>query len=74
MLVGHSHYFREMVRHFRSEGCVAADAAGAPIDPKDLDAKKLSNAGIARCVLDWGACEAKPLCDFRLLFETQLVA
>lgn len=106
MLVGHSHYFREMVRlrpraapsdakfdviaidlswvpafalrrqvrHFCAEGCVALDAVGTPIAASDLAAKKLSNAGLARCELDWAASEDKPICELRLLFGTELVS
>ena len=73
VLVGHSHYFREMVRHFRSEACVALDASGGTIDPAHLDARKLSNAGIARCDFDWDGDEAKPLRQLRLLLGTELV-
>jgi len=73
VLVGHSHYFREMLRHFRSPNCKASDATGAPIDGGDLDAKKLSNAGIARCEFDWGANEAKPVTEVQLLFNSELV-
>jgi len=74
VLVGHSHYFREMVRHFCAEGCVALDAVGTPIAASDLAAKKLSNAGLARCELDWAASEDKPICELRLLFGTELVS
>ena len=73
VLVGHSHYFREMLRHFRSDECVALDASGFPIEPKDLDTKKLSNAGIARVELDFEASEVTPVREFQLLFQTELI-
>ena len=73
VLVGHSHYFRELLRHFRSDQCVALDASGFPIESKDLDAKKLSNAGIARVELDFEASEVTPVREFQLLFQTELI-
>ena len=72
VLVGHSHYFREVLRRCRSPaGCTLTDAAGITIDPADADAKKLSNAGIAR--LDFDFTSEKPITSVRLLFNTQLV-
>jgi hypothetical protein len=52
---------------------VALDASGFPIEPKDLDAKKLSNAGIARVELDFEASEVTPVREFQLLFQTELI-
>jgi len=73
VLVGHSHYFRELLRHFRAKECRAVDATGVAIDAKDLESKKLTNAGIARCELDWDADAEKPVAEVALLFHTDLI-
>ena len=74
ILVGHSHYFRELFRHFAAPGCTLTDGAGAALPTDDMGSKKLSNAGVARCVCDFGADGgAKPIVEVQLLFETQLV-
>ena len=49
MLVGHSHYFREALKHFRAASCTLAAADGASMDSAQLDHKKLSNAGVIKC-------------------------
>ena len=48
-------------------------STGFPIEPKDLDTKKLSNAGIARVELDFEASEVTPVREFQLLFQTELI-
>ena len=75
VLVGHSHYFREMLRHFRAPGCEAFDTAGEAIRTEDLEKKKLSNAGVAKCTLTFDDAKAvgTPLTSVELLFETKLV-
>lgn len=73
VLVGHSHYFREVCRRCRAKGCDMTDAAGRAISVSDVEAKKLSNGGIARMELDWSGGEATPVTSFRLLFGTKLV-
>ena len=72
VLVGHSHYFREVVRRCRSEGCALTDASGGSISVDDAEAKKLSNGGIARLEFDFAGGVAS-LMSMRLLFHTQLV-
>ena len=60
------------------------DAAGSLIEATDLEAKKLSNGGIAALELDWssasttnGEVEAeqggKPITSIKLMFKTELV-
>ena len=60
------------------------DAAGSSIEAADLEAKKLSNGGIAKLELDWssaavadGGVEAeqggKPITSVRLMFGTELI-
>ena len=75
VLVGHSHYFRELCKKFRAEGCTLHDASGAALPPTDLDSKKLSNAGVAKCTLTFDDAKAvgTPLTSVELLFETKLV-
>ena len=48
VLVGHSHYFREALKHFRAADCTLAAADGASMDSAQLDHKKLSNAGVIK--------------------------
>ena len=55
ILVGHSHFFRELCRKFRAPHCVLLDAAGEALPVDQLDSKKLSNAGVAKCTLDFGS-------------------
>ena len=80
MLVGHSHYFRELHRDFRHPSCTLADASSnnpaAPpseLDPAELDSKKLSNVGVARCEFDFGVSSTAPVVSVELLFDTALV-
>ena len=74
VLVGHSHYFRELLKHFAAPGCTLADAAGAPLPTDEMGAKKLSNAGVAKCVLDFDRHPDAPVTSVQLLFATQLVS
>lgn len=60
-LVGHSHFFRELFRHFLAPGCTLRDAAGRTLDVAALASRKLSNAGIARCELDFDAHPQTPV-------------
>jgi len=71
VLVGHSHYFREVMRHFRAEACALSDSGGESLDPTQLKSKKLSNAGVIKCELDFS--QAKPLVSVQLLFATSLI-
>lgn len=74
VLVGHSHYFREMFRKFASGSCVLLDAEGKAMEKEEMCAKKLSNAGIAKVVLDFGADADAPLMSVQLLFGTKLIS
>jgi len=74
VLVGHSHYFREMFRHFAAPDCTLTDGAGHPLPADQMGSKKLSNAGVARCELDFGSHPKAPLVAVQLLFHTQLVS
>ena len=84
VLVGHSHYFREMCRRCRAPACTIHDAAGSAVDAADLEAKKLSNGGIAKLELDWSSTEltsgkveavqgGQPITSVQLMFGTALV-
>ena len=77
VIVGHSHYFREMLRAFCADGCALYDAAAAT-EPKaggmhECCEKKLENAGVAQLDVDWGMDADKPIQSVRLLFGTKLV-
>ena len=77
VIVGHSHYFREMLRAFCADGCALYDAAAAT-EPKEggmqeCCEKKLENAGVAQLDVDWGVDADKPIQSVRLLFGTRLV-
>ena len=65
MLVGHSHYFRELFRNFMPE-------AAQSLAP-DLLKKKLSNCGVVAVDLNWAEQPKKPVTGARLLFDTELV-
>ena len=73
VLVGHSHYFRELFRHFCAEGCELVDADGSAAKAELLHSKKLSNCGVAKCELDFTA-EGAPVVSVKLLFGTRLVS
>ena len=75
VVVGHSHYFRELLKHFAAPHCTLRDANGEPLPTHLMESKKLSNAGVAKCVLDFEADPARPVVEVQLLFgSTQLVA
>ena len=74
ILVGHSHFFREMMRHCTTPEVTATDAEGCVLPDGDLHAKKLCNAGIAKCELDFAASPDQPFTGVRLLFNTTLVS
>ena len=74
VLVGHSHYFRELFRHFAAGHCTLADGTGQPLPTEEMTSKKLSNAGVAKCVLDFENHPEQPVVSVQLLFETQLVS
>ena len=69
VLVGHSHFFRELVRDQLSEAFVAREPALAA----KLKSHKLSNCGVARLELDFDAAPDAPIVDVRLLAGTSLV-
>lgn len=71
VLVGHSHYFRELFRQFMPDA-VAMSAAQNPYGDA-LRQKKLSNCGIAAVEMDWAAEPDRPVAKVRLLFDTALV-
>ena len=48
-------------------------ADGGALEPEQLRSKKLSNAGVLKCELDFGASPDKPLVETQLLFATQLI-
>ena len=74
LAAGHSHYFRELMRHKCAPGVSLRDAAGAALDTEQLAHTKLTNGGIAKCTLDFGASADAPVTEVQLLFETQLIA
>ena len=74
VIVGHSHYFRELFRHFAAPACTLADAAGKVLPVAEMTGKKLSNAGVAKCVLDFDAHPDAPVVEVQLLFGTELVS
>eukprot|EP00966_Prymnesium_polylepis_P154549 3568543-Prymnesium_polylepis.1 len=57
----------------RSEGCTLAAADGTAMDATQLDSKKLSNAGVIRCELDFEASPTKPIVATQLCFATTLI-
>ena len=69
VLVGHSHFFRELLRANLSAGV----AKSAPELAKELTSKKLSNCGVACLELDFEA-GGPPIVDVQLLAGTRLVA
>jgi broad specificity phosphatase PhoE len=73
VLVGHSHYFRELFRVALADSCAVVDSAGATISQAELEKKKLSNGGIARIELDFSSSAETPIVATRLLFSTELV-
>lgn len=73
VLVGHSHYFREAFRRFCVDGCQLTDASGGALDAATLCSKKLSNAGIVKCELDFASQPSRPITSVQLLFATRLV-
>jgi len=68
IIVGHSHYFREIFMEFINPDFATA----APGLVEDLQKKKLVNAGVARVELDFEKGE-KMITEVELLFETTLV-
>jgi len=74
VLVGHSHYFRELLGGFRHESCSLVGADGEAADAADLSSKKLSNAGVAKCEFDFEGSPATPVVSVALLFGTTLVS
>ncbi|KAL1521659.1 hypothetical protein AB1Y20_021316 [Prymnesium parvum] len=73
VIVGHSHYFREALKHFRASSCILSAADGSELNATQLDSKKLSNAGVIRCELDFSVSPDKPIMAAQLCFETTLV-
>jgi broad specificity phosphatase PhoE len=76
VLVGHSHFFRELLRQFRTEGCSYALNDGSKGDPAELKSKKLSNAGIAKLDIDFSdfsSVHKKVVKAVELLFSSELV-
>ena len=69
VLVGHSHFFRELLRANLSAGV----AKSAPELAKELASKKLSNCGVACLELDFET-GGPPIVDVQLLAGTRLVA
>ena len=71
VVVGHSHYFRELFRSFMDASTVQ-QGSGMP-DLQDLQQKKLMNCGVAAVDFDWALGDEKPIRGVRLLFGTELV-
>jgi len=70
VLVGHSHWIRELLR----ANLHASVAAAEPAFAKQLRSRKLSNCGVARLDLDFGeGAAATPIVGVRLLAGTTLV-
>lgn len=74
VLVGHSHYFREVFRHFATSECTLKDAAGGVLPNEEMTGKKLSNAGVVRCVLDYDTSPDQPVVEVQLCFGSQFVS
>ena len=68
-LVGHSHYFRELLRSQLHEGFVAREPHLAAL----LRTRKLSNCGVACLELDFDAGGSTPVVGVTLLAGTDLV-
>ncbi|KAL1504451.1 hypothetical protein AB1Y20_010857 [Prymnesium parvum] len=68
VLVGHSHFFRELLRRSIAEEC---ELRGCSQSMAELLKKKLSNCGVARLQLDFE--REKPVVAVELLFGTTLV-
>ena len=69
VLVGHSHFFRELLR-------AQLDPSFAEREPTltaQLKSRKLSNCGVARLELDFEAAPSTPIVDVRLVAGTTLV-
>ena len=71
VVVGHSHYFRELFRSF-IDASALQQGSGMP-DLQELQKKKLMNCGVAAVDVDWSLGAEKPIRGVRLLFGTELV-
>ena len=69
VLVGHSHYFRELLRNSCAADCTIG---GSAEPPAALLKKKLSNGGVARLEMDFE--RDRPVTGVELLFGTRLVS
>jgi len=57
----------------RASSCILSAADGSELNATQLDSKKLSNAGVIRCELDFSVSPDKPITAAQLCFETTLV-
>ena len=69
VLVGHSHWIRELLREYLHESVGRRD----PEFAKRLTSRKLSNCGVARLAFDFDECDETPITDVQLLCGTGLV-
>jgi len=69
VLVGHSHYFRELLHHSMDASCTLH---GSHEPRTALSKKKLSNGGVARLQVDFE--RENPIVGVELLFGTELVS
>ena len=75
VIVGHSHYFREMLRAFCAESCELyhGEKMEQDVYPGGMEAArsmKLENAGVAALEMDWDKSPDLPIQSVRLLFGT----
>jgi len=69
VLVGHSHWIRELLREYLHESVGRRD----PEFAKRLASRKLSNCGVARLAFDFDESDETPITDVQLLCGTGLV-
>ena len=53
---------------------ISASTMSSAVRTEEMTSKKLSNAGVAKCVLDFDNHPEQPVVSVQLLFETQLVS
>lgn len=72
-LVGHSHFFRCLLRKLLAPAATLTAPDGQPAEAARLRAAKLSNAGVARCEIEFGP-KGAAITSVRLVFaDTELV-
>jgi broad specificity phosphatase PhoE len=71
-LVGHSHFFRFLLRRHLDAGASLLAANGSEADASTLSSQKLSNGGCVRCEVDFGG-KSPTISSAQLLFDTILI-